>query len=438
MNKKLMIINICALLLTSCGSVTSRVPAQAEDNTCLGVAHNFLPKDTVSFEDSKKLLKEKLALDLTDDQIADYFKYFQITDLNEKNADTLRSLFIYTSVDPDLRLNLLHDFSMINIGKDEKTKNWKQFQHHKAKVDAKKVKMIAKGGDDVFGKSELYEKLYYSCKTQVKAAPTAADYKQAKRLTYALAVGALGSNIVTYTYVHRDEEKNSKWYSELGFSLAITAGLSFTSGKFILANPNMTPWSVKMPMAYVTNMVTDAAITGGVYGSLFKAKNSDLEEKVNDLLSKPEKRAEVEELVKIANEKDLFEKYSKESAALLIDKKTNKPVNVKDFDREITIDDIDLDQSREIFMEALADKMYQENAGPLSTGSAAGDRYSYHRLYNLFSAPANIALSIMMYNQLCMTTNPNAGFLRAVGIYLGGSIIMDATYFETKKDLINQ
>ncbi len=393
----------------------------------------------MSFEENSKNLKKRLALELKAEEVADYFKYFQVSDLNDKNADILRSLYIYSANDPKVRIDLLHELSLIHAEKStgEKNKDWKQFIAHKKRVDLKKLKIVKKGGEDAFAKSEFFEKLYYSCKTQIKAAPNPADISQAKRMTYALTAGALSSSTITYAAVHWDEEKNNKWYNELAFSLAITGTLSFIGGKLVLSDPKLSPWTGKMPLTYASKAFSDGFISG-IYGYLFNTSNSEVEKKVNEILNNPESKEELEELLSIAKEKKLFEKHLKDSQNKILDKKTNLPLDIKNGVQSLTLDDIDLEETREVFIEAMVERIYQENAGPLSVGSPSLDRYSYHRLYSLASVPAEIGVSIMMYNQLCMTKNPKEGFLKAMGLYMGVSLLFDALYFKARKDLINQ
>jgi hypothetical protein len=37
-----------------------------------------------------------------------------------------------------------------------------------------------------------------------------------------------------------------------------------------------------------------------------------------------------------------------------------------------------------------------------------------------------------------MTEDPKKGFMKAVGLFLGTSMLMDTIYFNTKEELINQ
>jgi hypothetical protein len=443
MKKCIIILNLSSLLLTSCGTYQNtqviRTPAE-EAKGCSEIVKSFFPVKRLTPEESTQILKNKIQLDLTPEEARDFFKYFSLGDLDVDSQDQLRSIYLYSATDPKVRIELLNEMNMLRAGHapNEKNKIWKQFTAHKEKVDAKKKKIINSKEAGFYEKSLLYEKLYYSCKTQVKSAPTAADFRTAKKLTYALTAGALGSSIATYSAVHWEEEKNSKWFNELYFSLGITFALSFFGGKFILANPNLKAWTVKMPVSYLNNAVTDGLVSGVAYGYLFKTDDKELDKKIKELQDDPKAQEKLEELIKIAQEKGLFEKHLKASQSFLKDKTTNQSVDLKTFGKEVTFDDIDMEASRDLLIEALAEKAYAEKAGPLSVGSEGKDRYAFHRIYNLLSAPTNIGMTIMMYNQMCMATDPKKGFIKAVGLYLGASIIMDAVYFEGKKDLINQ
>lgn len=444
MKKSLICINILALFLTSCSSFknTERLPA-ASELSCTEVVKDFFVERKVVTEEE---YKSALNFELTAQELKDFFHEFAGADADvvAREADTFKAIFLYGKNDQKVRLELLKEFNNLLNRKSEDDASfvWKKFAAHKKKVDAKKEKMIARekteaGKSAARGKAEIFEKLYYSCKSQTRGMPTAQELKQAKKLTYALAAGSFGSSLITYSGVHWEEEKNQKWFNELYFSLGIGLAFSFISGKLVMANPNLNPWTGKMPLAFLNNAVSDAGVSG-VYGFLFQADDSELEKKLKALESDPEANKKLQELMVIAEENHLFEKHLKNTQDLFKDKRTNKTMNPADFDHEVTMDDIDIEESRELLMDALAEQEYQEKSGMLKTGQPAVDRFTFHRIYNLFSVPTSIGLTILMNNQMCMTENPKKGFMKAVGIYLGASILMDSFYFKSKKEVINQ
>ncbi|MBC7713071.1 MAG: hypothetical protein H7177_07015 [Rhizobacter sp.] len=433
MKKSLIVINIVALFLTSCSSFknTEREPAAA-DLPCQDIVKEFFTDkktDAMSAE-----LKKYLKMDLTADEANDFFKEFSDADakLTERQVETFRAIFLYGKEDAKVRQELLKEFrsQMNGKGIDDTNKTWEKFATHKKKVDAKKAKMIPE-------KAAIYEKLYYSCKTQIKGKPTDVDLKYAKRLTYALTAGGLGSSIISYNTVHWNEEKNQKYFNELYFTLGIGMVFSFIGGKLVLSNPNLNPWTGKMPMAFLSNAISDAGVSG-IYAYMFKTKDTALEKKLKDLESDPEANKKLQELLVIAEENHLFEKHLKNTQDMFKDKKSDRSMKPADFDHVVTMDDIDLDESRELLLSALAEQEYQEKSGVMKTGYPAVDRFTFHRIFNLMSVPSNIGLTILMHNQMCMSEDPKKGFAKAVGIYMGASILMDALYFKSKKEVINQ
>ncbi|MBC7427406.1 MAG: hypothetical protein H7336_02265 [Bacteriovorax sp.] len=445
MKKSFILTNIFALFLTSCSSFKSaeRIPAAA-NLPCQEIIKEFFidKKSDVMATELKKYLK----MDLNAEEVGTFFKEFSDADakLTDRQVETFRAIFLYGKEDAKIRQELLKEFSsqMNGTPVDETNKTWEKFAAHKKKVDAKKEKLIANekteaGKAAAVEKGAIYEKLYYSCKTQIKGKPTPVDLKYAKRLTYALTAGGLGSSIISYNVVHWDEEKNQKYFNELYFTLGIGVVLSFIGGKLVLANPNLNPWTGKMPMAFLSNAISDAGVSG-IYAFMFKTKDTILEKKLQDLESDPEANKKLHELMVIAEENHLFEKHLKNTQDMFKDKNTDQSMNPAEFDHVATMDDIDLDESRELLMSALAEQEYQEKSGVMKTGYAAVDRFTFHRIFNLMSVPSNIGLTILMHNQMCMSEDPKKGFMKAVGLYMGASILMDAMYFKSKKELINQ
>ena len=436
MKKSLIVLNISALFFTSCASVQNdyahieRLPAATL--SCNEMVKTILKKKK-SANDDAQTFKSKVGLDITPGELNSFFKQFSAADLTTENSDTIKSIFLFSRDDSAIKKTLLDEFQAQLKGSapDETNKTWTNFISHKKKVDLQKKKFAIKE------KAEIYEKLYYNCKTQVKSSATPFDTRGAKRLSYALTVGGMGSTIATYSTVHWAEEKNNKWFNELYFSLGMGMVLSFIGSKFVVANPKLNPWTGKMPLAFLYNATTDAAVSG-IYGQIFGPSDAELTKKLQDLEADPKAQEKLQELLKIAQEKKLFEKHLKNTQDLFKDKQTNKKMNASDFDHEITFADIDLEESRDLFIAALTEKEYSEKSGIIQTGAKSTDRYTYHRLYNLISTPTNIGISIFMYNQMCMSENPKQGFAKAVGIYMGASILMDSLYFEGRKNLINQ
>jgi hypothetical protein len=393
------------LLISSCGTfqgAAKRIPASA-DTSCRDLVTPFLKlksEDLMGME-----ISSLVKLDLTKEEISDFFKYFSDRNVLARDEDTLRAIFLYAKEDSLVRQTLFKEYNSQLSGSsiDETNKIWEKFIYHKKRVDLKKEKMIQKetasgAKQSAFAKSLIYEKLYYSCKTQIKGTPTSSALKQAKYLTYALSAGGLGATTISYTGVHWEEEKNKKWFNELYFTLGIGLVFTFIGGKLVLANPKLNPWTGKMPLAFLNNALSDIGVSGA-YAYFFRTKDSELESKLKELETDPDAQKKLQELLKIAEENHLFEKHLKKSQNLFKDKRTGESMNSKDFNREITIDDVDLEESRELLLAALAEQEYQENSGLLKTGNPAVDRFTYHRIFNLFSVPTNIGLTILMQNQ---------------------------------------
>jgi hypothetical protein len=432
MRKSLIAINISALLLTSCANFTQdysrieRLPA-AEELSCNEMIKAFFKKKNNSAQDTITF-KSKTGLDIDSNEAAAFFKQFKANDLSDENSSTIKAIYLFSKDNTIVKKNLLDEFELQLKGSapDETNKTWMQFTSHKKKVDSQKKKFQIKE------KADIYEKLYYNCKTQIKSSAGPGDLKQAKRLTYAITTGGFASAIATYSTVHWEEEKNSRWFNELYFTLGVSLVLTYFSSKFLTTNANLNPWTGKLPLTLLTNAFTDVGVSA-LYASLFGVSDAELTKKLQILEADPKAQEKLQELLKIAQDEHLFEKHLKNTQDMFKDKSPDKKI-----DREITFNDIDLEASRDLFIAALAEKEYQEKSGIINTGGAATDRFTYHRLYNLLSTPTSIGLSIVMYNQMCMSESPKKGFMKAVGTYMAVSVLFDALYFKGRKDLINQ
>jgi hypothetical protein len=448
-NKKtLVFLNLFSLLLSSCGSFqsqltrTERAPA-AIGQSCAGLMKEFF-NDKVAPDTLASNLAAKVKIELNKEEIQDFLAEFENEKLSSADYKMTRSIMLFTRNDSDSRKILLREFHFQTKGgsTNDSNKVWSKFIAHRNKVEAHKNKLISKAINkseilEAEDKGAIFEKLYYSCKAQVKGPPSAENIKQSKRLRYALMAGGMGSVVTTYSAVHWNEEKNEKWFKELYFVLGMGLVLNFIGGKLILGNPNLSPWKQKMPLTFLNNAINDVGVSGA-YAFLFKSGDSELEKKFEALQNDPKAEEKLEELLAVAQEKGLILKHLTKTQEMFIDKSTNQSMKSSDFDHEVTLDDIDLEGSREQLMEVLAEKEYQENSGMLATGVPAVDRFSYHRIFNLMSVPTNIGLTILMQNQMCMTADPKKGFAKAVAIYMGAQIVMDSLYFKGRKEVINQ
>lgn len=432
MKKLLVVINLLALFLTSCS--TYEIPVVREPSSgesCQDIMKVFVHQEK-NQDAMARELKAYLDMNLSLDEVSDFFKEFSEYNPSEREASTFRAIFSYSNGDETVRKSLLKEYhnelsgSPITPG----NKVWEKFSAHRKNVETKTKKMIAAGKIE---KAKIYEKLYYSCKSQIKARPTPESMRQAKRLTYALTAGGLGSSVITYSAVNWEQEKDAKWFNELYFTLGISLVFTFLSGKFVLANDKLHPWKGKMPLTFLNGALGDIGVSG-VYAYFFNASDAEMEKKLKELEKDPKAQERLQEILKVAEEEGLFEKYAKDSENLFRNKKTGEKVALED----IKIEDIDIEASRELLMESIAEKEYQDKSGVLSTGSVAVDRFTYHRIYNIISVPGNIGLSLVMYNQMCMAADPKKGFIKAVGTYMAGSILLDAIYFKGRRELINQ
>ncbi len=441
--KTLPILLIFTLLFTACSSPVhqNRGPA-AKPESCKEIITSFLAPSLFNGEAFAK----KLQLEATTDQLADLFYAFRGIDLNtlkDEEIRSVRAIYLFSQDDKPLRDELIVEFIKTVKGEpvDLKNKNWQRFLSHKKKIDKYRAKQITASKSaaqkmNLEKKIALYEKLYMSCKSHVQKKPTPADLRLAKKLTWALTAGSMTSTAATYAYTHKDEEKDSKWMKGMYFELALSGIFTYVGGTFVTSNPRLNPWTVRAPLTYFNAAVADLG-PSGAYSYFFNDDNAEMQKKFEKMKNDPKLEEEIAELLHFAQENGLFKKHL-EATEKLFKQKPHSKMSMEDIKASFDIDQIDLEESRELLFEAMAEKEYQENSGTLQTGDSGLDRYTFHRLWTLGSVPYNIGFALLMHNQMCMTPNPKLGFAKAVGTYFAGQLLSDVIYYETRQKTINQ
>nr|BDT29579.1 hypothetical protein BHI3_30450 [Bacteriovorax sp. HI3] len=432
------------LLFSACSTPLhqERDPATAKPESCKEIVTSFLAPSRFNGEAFAK----KMQIEATTDELSNLFYAFRDIDLNTLNDEeirTMRAIYLFSQGDKTLRDELAAEFIKTVKGEaaDLKNKNWDRFLAHKKKIDKYRAKKIAtaKSAEDKLSlekKVVLYEKLYMSCKSHVQKKPTPADLRLAKKLTWALTAGSMTSTAVTYAYTHKDEEKDSKWMKGMYFELALSGIFTYVGGTFVTSNPRLNPWTVRAPLTYFNAAVADLG-PSGAYSYFFNDDNKEMQKKFETMKNDPKLEEEVAELLHFAQENGLFEKHLAATEKLFKQKPHSK-MSVEEIKKSLDINQVDLEESRELLFEAMSEKEYQDNAGTFQTGDSGLDRYTFHRLWTLGSVPYNIGFALLMHNQMCMTTDPKAGFAKAVGTYFAGQLLSDVIYYKTRQKTINQ
>lgn len=420
-----------------------RLPAQ--EASCREMAADFIKPDLKNFN-AEDFNHTKLQLDISRDQLAHYLSFFTEFNLNQFSNEqlrTMRSIYLFSQGDFDMRKDLVAQFIKIlkNESVDPKNKIWARFTAHQKKVQKYTDKKMAKAKTPeaktiAKEQSLLYEKLYFSCKAHTQKAPSAVEMRRAKHLTYALTAGAITSTGVTYSAMHYDEEKDAKWLKGLGFEIALTAIFTYVGGTFVTSNPKMNPWTVRAPLSYLNAAVADLG-PSGAYSFIFNSTDEEIKKKFEEMKKDPKVQEEIAELLHYAQENKLFEKHAAATEKLFSIKPGSK-LTAEQMLQSLDLEKIDLEETRELLFAAIADREYSENAGILKTGMPGTDRYAFHRAWTLGSVPYNIGLALLMHNQLCMTADPKAGFAKAIATYFMGQILLDSVYYKSRREVINQ
>ncbi len=428
---------ITSLTLSSCSTYQTQLATREPSSGALCTDHvkAFFKNDNTTISAAR--FKQKLKLEITSDELASYLDHFPDLDLkklSDEQIDTMRAIYLFSISDRKQLPGLVVEFKKTISGQtaDLKNKDWDRFIKHKNKVEEYSQKKLMPKTQSL-----IYEKLYYSCRAQIQKAPSSSELKQAKYLTYALTAGAATSTATTYTAINWEQEKDAKWMKSLYFEVALSAMFTYVGGKFVTTNPKLKPWTGRAPVAYVSAAITDAG-TSGVYAYFFNSSDKDAAKKFEALKNDPKVQEELAELLFYAQENKLFEKHAKESEDLFINKFSDKKMTQEEIKNAINNDKFDFETSRELLMEAIAERQYEENSGVLQTGHTATDRYAFHRLWGLASVPASVGLALIMKKQMCMSTNPKAAFGKAISIYFVGSVLLDTIYYKSRREVINQ
>lgn len=432
----------------------SRVPAvESSGKECLKLVSMAVRTENASTSVLERSLDEfysqfelKTGLKLNFEQKLDFENIFKEENFDIYDFNTLKSIMLYSGNDHAIRMRLLNSFKDSILSKYGETiadNEWETFKRHQQRVESRVKSILEKKAEGKFNpkrSAEIFEKLYYQCKTQIKTniGNESTVQAQAKKLTFALTAGAVFATVGSYSLANWKYEKDEKWFKELAFSTAITTVFTYLGGKHVLANDKLNNWTQKAPLNFLFKALGDVGISA-VYGMFFNLSEEEANKKIEAIKSDPQAIEKMNELLEIAKNEGIYEKHAKAVERLFINKKTGKAFSEKSFPQDITIDDVDLEASREFLMESIATKEYLDNKGMLSTGSVETDRFAYHRIGDFLFVPSSIALSLLMKNQICMLSeHPKKAFAIAVLTYTIANIALDYVYFLGKKQLINQ
>lgn len=300
---------------------------------------------------------------------------------------------------------------------------------------------LVRARDRSFKQTAAYERLYYACRNTVKTPDNPAS--ETRMLTWAITAGGVGSTMTTYSIVNWDKEKDADWYKELFFVIGMSLVLNYVNGRFILANPALSPWRQRLPLTMGVVAAQDIGVTA-LYGLIFSKGDDELLARLQEIEDSGEFDELKRELIEIIEANDLFEKHRDATLALFskldIDEngdQTTRPLTPEEWE-SFSFDDLNTEATLELLLQAYAQFEYEQEKGPLNLGSKTYDRYAFHRMLDFGFMPASILSSLIMYKQICMATNPKVGITKAILTFMATKLLLDTIYFASRRHVIGQ
>lgn len=343
------------------------------------------------------------------------------------------------SLDPEIRAFRRHYTKLSRYREQVERKELSRLQRSDEARTVEPEFLRTKAVDRSFKQTAAYERLYYACRNTVKTPDNPAS--ETKMLTWAITAGGVGSTMATYSVVNWDKEKDANWYKELVFVIGMSLVLNYINGRYILANPSLSPWTQRLPLTMGVVAAQDIGTTA-LYGLLFSTGDDELLRRLEEIERTGEFDQFKRELLEVIEQNQLFDKHREATEALFARIRPEDPGNLAPLTEaeieDLRFEDINVDESIHLFLDALAQYEYEQNKGPLSLGSKTYDRYAFHRMLDLGFMPLSILSSLIMYKQICMAPNPKVGMAKAVATFMGAKLFMDALYFYSRRHVIGQ
>jgi hypothetical protein len=270
-------------------------------------------------------------------------------------------------------------------------------------------------------RARLFDEMVMGCRA--KNMSSYMLYAKSSFTNFQVGMG-VGFAVTGYMMQNSDKTKNAQWFTRLGYDIISTyISRKIASGLQTNSNSDFTD---KFLSYYKFTAFFDAIAAPlqsvVVDGAIKIDEGSFDKSQVDSFLSNPEWKAEIIKLLK-------FLETDPEFNARLDDLKS-KIASVNSSSELKDIFFKDESSTEENFFHALEKLQYEESVEGnwISTGSASGDRYLAHRLYDFFGvSSANITASLI-YNTLCFgSVSPATSLAAAITMY--SAITLSKTNF---------
>ncbi|MFT6604685.1 MAG: hypothetical protein ACJARO_002209 [Bacteriovoracaceae bacterium] len=267
---------------------------------------------------------------------------------------------------------------------------------------------------------------------------------------FTIGIG-LASSIGAYTYQNYDRDIDAKWIGRLGYELTAGVLVGLVASK-IVSNPENSPVALALKKYFFSRGT--GLVDMFAYGSLFGISNEQAQERLDNLMKDPNRRAEIEKLRQYMDQKNLYQKFKEsfiekvknfKQSGVGVENKGDgmitEPVSGNSINWDsMTEEDLEDDEIQNLLMTSIISQMYDEQKGDLiATGNVGSDRFAFHAAYGALLLPKDTFVSLYIYNTLCMgAMNPKAALIKAIGIFSLNRIIFDQIYYFSRRTSINQ
>ncbi|MFT6071061.1 MAG: hypothetical protein ACJAT2_002706 [Bacteriovoracaceae bacterium] len=313
-------------------------------------------------------------------------------------------------------------------------------------LSSKEVKVKVSKEMDAYMKK--YERLAYGCRSTKWTPERKAAGNTFKKFT--IGIG-LASSIGAYTYQNYDRDIDAKWIGRLGYELTAGVLVGLVASK-IVSNPENSPVALALKKYFFSRGT--GLVDMFAYGSLFGISNEQAQERLDNLMKDPNRRAEIEKLRQYMDQKNLYQKFKEsfiekvknfKQSGVGVENKGDgmitEPVSGNSINWDsMTEEDLEDDEIQNLLMTSIISQMYDEQKGDLiATGNVGSDRFAFHAAYGALLLPKDTFVSLYIYNTLCMgAMNPKAALIKAIGIFSLNRIIFDQIYYFSRRTSINQ
>lgn len=280
-----------------------------------------------------------------------------------------------------------------------------------------------------------FTSLYFSCKSSV---PNDKN-ENAKKIYTKFSLGLSTATLATsYTYSHRNEEKNLQWFTQLGYEVSFNALTSYLGSK--VQSNSSDPQYIKSLKNYLIGRLFGIADIA-LYPMIVPNDNAKATEAVKALKDSQNFDSDIARLHKAYDERGVYVKFKQHIVSTYRELLKNKqPIEVGGINWDnLTPEDLDRPEVQEVLVLAATVEMYELNRGPLlDTGDVGLDRYAFGSIFSALMIPKNMAQTYISYQILCMgQANPALAITKAAIFNSSINFYIGQIYYNQRKEAIN-